>query len=294
MDPLRPTAEHVPSGSCSLLGWCRGAQADRAADRHPGRRPTEHDAAPDELIVEEPMTIQLDGIVVSTTMRTPGNDYELAAGFCLTEGLLAGAPVTRRALLRRRLGCGQPSSTSSPSRPAGARPRPTPRLGTTSSSCGWCGSDQIDELLDRLAPLPPTPPFDAVGAGRGARLASSTARGCSRSTGAVHAAAAFDRDGTDHPHPRGRRPPQRRRQGRRRAAARRAACRRPGAACSSAAGRRSRWCRRRGRPGSPPLVAVSAPTALAVAGRPPAGLTLAGFVARRRLQRVLRCAGPVA
>ncbi|MEX2626676.1 MAG: formate dehydrogenase accessory sulfurtransferase FdhD, partial [Ilumatobacteraceae bacterium] len=48
---------------------------------------------PDELIVEEPMTIQLDGVTVTTTMRTPGNDYELAVGFCHTEGLLAGAPV---------------------------------------------------------------------------------------------------------------------------------------------------------------------------------------------------------
>ena len=49
---------------------------------------------PDELIVEEPMTIQLDGVTVATTMRTPGNDYELAVGFCVTDGLLAGAPVT--------------------------------------------------------------------------------------------------------------------------------------------------------------------------------------------------------
>ena len=36
---------------------------------------------PDELIVEEPMAIQLDGHLVATTMRTPGHDYELAAGF---------------------------------------------------------------------------------------------------------------------------------------------------------------------------------------------------------------------
>lgn len=49
---------------------------------------------PDELVVEEPMTIQLDGITVSTTMRTPGDDFELAVGFCHGEGLLAGAPVT--------------------------------------------------------------------------------------------------------------------------------------------------------------------------------------------------------
>ena len=58
--------------------------------------------APDELIVEEPMTIQLDGTVVSTTMRTPGNDYELAVGFCHTEGLLGDAPGDGRQVLRHR------------------------------------------------------------------------------------------------------------------------------------------------------------------------------------------------
>ncbi|MFZ9427952.1 MAG: formate dehydrogenase accessory sulfurtransferase FdhD, partial [Ilumatobacteraceae bacterium] len=49
---------------------------------------------PDDVVVEEPMTIQLDGHVVATTMRTPGNDYELAVGFCHGDGLLGGAPVT--------------------------------------------------------------------------------------------------------------------------------------------------------------------------------------------------------
>ena len=49
---------------------------------------------PDELIVEEPMVIQLDGHVVTTTMRTPGHDFELAAGYCHTEGLLGGHPIT--------------------------------------------------------------------------------------------------------------------------------------------------------------------------------------------------------
>ena len=49
---------------------------------------------PDDLIVEEPMAIELDDVRVSTPMRTPGHDFELAAGFLHTEGLLAGAPVT--------------------------------------------------------------------------------------------------------------------------------------------------------------------------------------------------------
>src|SRR3546814_17284374 len=48
---------------------------------------------PDELIVEEPMQVLLDGELVTTTMRTPGHDFELAVGFCHTDGMLDGVPV---------------------------------------------------------------------------------------------------------------------------------------------------------------------------------------------------------
>src|SRR5438270_5357534 len=48
---------------------------------------------PDDLIVEEPLEIRMDGHLVTTTMRTPGDDFELAIGLCFTDGLLAGAPV---------------------------------------------------------------------------------------------------------------------------------------------------------------------------------------------------------
>ena len=51
---------------------------------------------PDELIVEEPLSIQLDGTLVATTMRTPGNDYELAVGFLHAEGMLGGATKYKR------------------------------------------------------------------------------------------------------------------------------------------------------------------------------------------------------
>jgi FdhD protein len=144
---------------------------------------------PDDLIVEEPMTIQLDGAVVSTTMRTPGNDYELAAGFCFTEGLLEGVPVTGV----RYCADGSASETEFnvvTVETGGKAPVPTPRLGTTTSSCGLCGSEAIDALCTRLTPLAPTPmiPLDVLGSVPTSVLSG---QGLFNSTGAVHAAAAF-------------------------------------------------------------------------------------------------------
>jgi len=44
---------------------------------------------PDRLAVEEPLEIRIDGRAVAVTMRTPGHDEELAVGFCLSEGIPA-------------------------------------------------------------------------------------------------------------------------------------------------------------------------------------------------------------
>jgi len=148
---------------------------------------------PDELIVEEPMTIQLDGTVVSTTMRTPGHDFELAAGFCFTEGLLAGAQVTGVRYCAN--GAASASAFNEVTVETGGRaPTPTPRMGTVSSSCGWCGSDQIEALVERLTPLPESSPISPdVLAGVPDRVLRG--QGLFSSTGAVHAAAAFTTDG---------------------------------------------------------------------------------------------------
>jgi FdhD protein len=149
---------------------------------------------PDQLIVEEPMTIQLDGVTVSTTMRTPGHDFELAVGFCFTEGLLDGAPVEGI----RYCGLGGAAATEFnvvTVETGGRAPAPTPRLGTTSSSCGWCGSEQIDDLVIRLDPLPEREPF-AAGLLADIPDAVRAKQDLFGETGAVHGAAVFDREGT--------------------------------------------------------------------------------------------------
>lgn len=148
---------------------------------------------PDELIVEEPLEIRLDGNLVTTTMRTPGDDFELAAGFCLTGGYLDGvAPTTCRY-------CGTGSAVETEFNvvsveTGGRAPVPEPRLQGSTSSCGLCGTEAIDELAERLHPLPAHDPWDAdllVGIPDRARASQDL---FSR-TGAVHAAAEFDRDG---------------------------------------------------------------------------------------------------
>ena len=146
----------------------------------------------DELIVEEPMTIQLDGTRVATTMRTPGHDFELAAGFCFTEGLLGGARVTGVRY------CADGSAVDTEFNvvtveTGGRAPAPTPRLGPVASSCGWCGSEQLDDLCARLEPLPTGEPvaYDVL-----ASVSTADSSRLFAATGAVHSAAAFDHTGT--------------------------------------------------------------------------------------------------
>lgn len=145
------------------------------------------------MIVEEPLEIRLDDVLVATTMRTPGHDFELAVGFCFTDGLLAGAPVQTC----RYCGTGSAVETAFnvvSVETAGRAPVPSPRLTTTTSSCGLCGAQSIDDLADRLTPLPAAEPF-ALDVLAATPPAAKPYQELFASTGAVHAAASFDRDG---------------------------------------------------------------------------------------------------
>ncbi len=150
---------------------------------------------PDEVAVEEPLEIRLDGHLVATTLRTPGNDHEPAVGLLHAEGLIDGLEITRvhHCFDARSTAGGSPTVELNVITvdTGGRAPVPTPRLQTATAACGLCGSTTIDQLTARLPPLPPAAllPDDVV-LGLGDRVRGR--QGLFGSTGGVHAAAVFD------------------------------------------------------------------------------------------------------
>jgi FdhD protein len=90
----------------------------------------------DEVAVEEPLEIRINGDPVAVTMRTPGHDEELALGFCLSEGL---SPES--AALPSDLAANTVDVTSSSFVPDELR-----RSFYTSSSCGVCGKGALEAV----------------------------------------------------------------------------------------------------------------------------------------------------
>ena len=95
------------------------------------------DGARDEVAVEEPLEIRVDGCALTVTMRTPGHDDELALGFLYGEGLI-DAP--RAAGLTDDLAANIVEVHGPLLRDPGAR-----RFYTT-SSCGVCGKGALEEV----------------------------------------------------------------------------------------------------------------------------------------------------
>ena len=145
------------------------------------------------LATEEPLAIELDGTRVATTMRSPGNDFELAVGFCHYEGLLAGHPVVEVKYCANGSAAATAFNIVTVST-GGKAPAPVPRLATTTSSCGFCGTDDIDELAGRLPPVAGDALDWSALAHAPERL--RPAQALFESTGAVHAAGIVEPDGT--------------------------------------------------------------------------------------------------
>ena len=152
---------------------------------------------PDALIVEEPLAIELDGTLVATTMRTPGDDHELAAGLCHSEGLLAGARVRQVRHCTDGASANAFNTVRVVTDGRHDHPVESRRLATTTtSSCGICGVEAIDELTSRLEPITDAPEFAPELLARVPDLVRPH-QALFAETGAVHAAAAVDTTG--HP-----------------------------------------------------------------------------------------------
>jgi FdhD protein len=91
----------------------------------------------DDLVaVEEPLEIRIGGEPVAVTMRTPGHDEELALGFCLTEGLRPTAAVPPADLAANTIEVDAPEFDA----------QRVQRSFYTSSSCGVCGKGALEAV----------------------------------------------------------------------------------------------------------------------------------------------------
>ena len=149
----------------------------------------------DSLAAEEPLEIRIDGSPLTVTMRTPGHDLELAAGFLLTEGIidsrdqLAGIrALTSDALVRSNVVEVQLVSQSS-------RTEDHRRNFVAGSGCGICGKASI-ESVRRRGMCRPKPGF-RVNPEALCRLPEilRAEQAVFDRTGGLHAAALFDAQG---------------------------------------------------------------------------------------------------
>jgi FdhD protein len=140
MTDTAPPTRHVTT---TRIVAVRGASLEYRADR---------------VVGEEPLEILAAGpgqtpVAVAVTMRTPGNEDELAIGFLRTEGLIEGPEVVR-------VQAGNPAEMNQPDDRAIVRlSRPfdasvvAERHFVATASCGICGKASLDEVAIKSAPL---------------------------------------------------------------------------------------------------------------------------------------------
>jgi FdhD protein len=234
-------------------------------------------SALDDLAGEEPLEIRVDGQPVAVTMRTPGDDFDLALGFCLTEGILDSADEVGSLRYCTPPDQQQYNVIDVARRVPGTVDDRLRRNVYTTSSCGVCGTASIEavrrqapELVDTGMQIDVT-----VAAALPDRLRK--AQRVFERTGGIHAAGIFTADGS-------------------------LLCAREDVGRHNAVDKVIGWAAREGRlpmsacvlcvsgrvafeivqkalaAGMPAVVAVSAPTSLAVTLAAEAGMTLAGFV----------------
>ena len=155
----------------------------------------------DRVATEEPLEIRLragnDSRSVAVTMRTPGNDFELSAGFLYCEGVMAHQRDLRRISYCVDVDVAQRYNTVSVELMRGELPplEALERHFTVTSACGVCGKASMDALrargLEPIASQLRVEPATIVALPDRLRAA----QGIFEKTGGLHAAALFDSAG---------------------------------------------------------------------------------------------------
>ena len=156
---------------------------------------------PDTLVAEEPLEIRLNGKPLAITMRTPGDDFALAAGFLVSEGVLGSAADVRNIVYcagAKDDGTNTYNVVDVQLAPGVPVPDITlERNVYTTSSCGLCGKASLDAVRTTARfPIADTPPVrvePALLAGLPDRLRA--AQRVFDRTGGLHAAALFSEEG---------------------------------------------------------------------------------------------------
>ena len=171
--------------------------ARRKATRLIAGQPTDR---AETLVVEEPLEIRIDGAPVTVTMRTPGSDVELAQGFLLTEGVIAGRDDVATARYCR--GADEGGTNSYNVLDVTLRPGvPAPEVDITrnfytTSSCGVCGKASLDAVRLASRHSPGDDPSSVTTAALAAMPTQlRSAQKVFASTGGLHAAGLFGMDG---------------------------------------------------------------------------------------------------
>ncbi|MFF1468994.1 formate dehydrogenase accessory sulfurtransferase FdhD [Streptomyces mirabilis] len=159
---------------------------------------------PDTLVAEEPLEIRLNGKPLAITMRTPGDDFALAAGFLVSEGVFGRADEVQNIVYCAGAtvdGSNTYNVVDVRTAPGVVLPDITlERNVYTTSSCGLCGKASLDAVrttarwaIDDGGDAPPVRLEPALLAGLPDRLRE--AQRVFDRTGGLHAAALFTEDG---------------------------------------------------------------------------------------------------
>jgi FdhD protein len=161
-----------------------------------------HEQAGDQVVLEEPLEIVINGQVTAVLMRMPGNEKELAAGFCISEGYVRSAADI---LLIHHCGLGHPSPTEREPEALESRNRVEIRVTPESfsppeqpdvirlirSGCGAAEVSALSETLPHVSQKLSIPARILLGLGREMRAGQQV----HREVGGTHAAALFGRAG---------------------------------------------------------------------------------------------------